>query len=227
MQQLTIDLWLELSRRYKDRNVVAAYSLLAEPMSAPTTKDRDDMYDRLIKAIRGKGDDHLLIIHDGFKKMNSLPNPSEKGWEQVVYSTHIFEWGAKSLSEYDLYIKLVLANFKLWREKQNVPYYIGSFSTMQDKEWAYQSAEKLVKYYNQNGMSWSLWTFKRIDNPVDKELWGESTAWGLLGRLEGKLERVDIHRDDKATILKKLSNYANLNLKPNTKLLKALAQPVP
>lgn len=68
MQALAVDLWTELSYRYRDRVSVAAYSLLAEPMSAPDDDSRDAMYDQLVTAIRANQDDHLLVIHDGDRK---------------------------------------------------------------------------------------------------------------------------------------------------------------
>lgn len=62
MQALTVQLWEELSRRYQARDVVAAYSLLAEPMGAPSAGARDAMYDRLVKSIRARGEDRKSVV---------------------------------------------------------------------------------------------------------------------------------------------------------------------
>jgi hypothetical protein len=103
-----------------------------------------------------------------------------------------------------------------------VPYYIGSFSTFRDEEWCYEAAEKMATWMEEKGWSWSLWTFKRIDDPATKTVFGFETAWGLLGRLDGAFERPDPHRDDFDTLKNRLTAYAGISLLPNQKLLDAL-----
>lgn len=222
MQLLTIEMWKELSRRYSEVDVVAGYSLLAEPFGAPSTVARDAMYDRLIKAIRDQGDDHLLIIHDGFFGLWTLPKPESFDWENVVYSTHLFEWNCKSLQDYQRVLNAYDILFKQAQQRQNVPYYIGSFSTMIDEDWAYEALGLMVNLFNKNGWSWSVWTFKKIDDPIDFELWGKTTAWGLLGRLGSDFSRPDIYRDDLETLKQKFSSYSEIILHPNEKMLEKL-----
>lgn len=222
MQALTVQLWEELSRRYQDRDTVAAYSLLAEPMSAPSTEARDAMYDQIVQAIRAQGDDHLLVIHDGFRGLYSLPVPAERGWEGVVYSTHLFEWGASSEADYTAILSAYDQLFSTTQNTQQVPYYIGSFSTFQDEPWAYAAAGNMVQLFESRDWGWTLWTYKRIDDPIDLSLWGNSTGWGLRGRLAGAFERPDLYLDDEATLAGKMAGYENLILDPNPDLLEAL-----
>lgn len=222
MQALTLELWEELSRRYAGRGVVAAYSLLAEPFGAPSAEARDEMYDRLIRMIRDRGDDHPLVIHDGFFGLWTLPAPADLGWEGVIYSTHLFEFGVASLPVYRLLAALYDALFNAAQERQNVPYYIGSFSTMDDADYAYEAAGLLVDLYERSGWSWSLWTYKRIDDPVEAELFGTSTSWGLRGRLASVFLRPDVYLDDRETLRGKFRAYADLVLDPNERLLRVL-----
>lgn len=224
MQELTLELWEELSRRYYDRDVVAAYSLLAEPFGAPSAQARDDMYDRIVTRIRGRGDDHLLVIHDGFFGMATLPRPEERGWENVVYSTHIFEFDVTNLLGYQILVPLYDRLFNRSQEIQRVPYYIGSFSTMKDEEFAYRGASLLVDLYERSGWSWSLWTYKKIDDPIDQELFGITTSWGLRGRLASSFERPDLYRDGEADLMRAFAGYADLVLDPNERLLDILLQ---
>lgn len=225
MQALTVELWDYISDRYKERSVVAAYSLLAEPFGAPSSQARDDMYDKLVKSIRAGEDAHLLVIHDGFMGMSSLPEPSQYGWDNVVYSTHLFEWSADSLSDYELLIKFYDALFSKAQSKQNVPYYIGSFSTMRDEDWAYDALGKMVSWFNGRNWSWSLWTHKRFDDPISKELYGYTTAWGLLSNLYSSFDRPDVYRDSKEALKTKFAAYADLVLEPNWTLLYMLQNP--
>lgn len=234
MQDLTVELWEELSRRYHDRDVVAAYSLLAEPMSAPTAQARDEMYDRIFKAVRALGDDHLIVIHDGFiqPQMGSLPDPADYEWDNVVYSTHLFEWGARDVAFYESAIGFYETTFTGAQERHGVPYYMGSFSTIFDQPWAYEAAGKLVEWYESKGWAWSLWTYKRIDDPIESELWADSewevsTSWGLRGRLSGDLQRVDVFQDDFETLKTKMAAYADYDVAPNVDLLNALKDASP
>ena len=223
MQALTVELWEELSRRYKDRNVVAAYSLLAEPFGAPSLQARDEMYDRLIRAVRAQGDDHLLVIHDGFFGMYTLPDPKALGWEGVLYSTHLFE-EVTSLFGYQFLTALYDCLFSTAQGAQGVPYYIGSFSGKEDKDYAYQGMELFLDLYERSGWSWSLWTYKKIDDPIDLELFGLSTSWGLRGRLSSDFDRPDVYRDDEATLSHKFAAYVDLIVDPNERLLDILVR---
>jgi hypothetical protein len=227
MQALTVSLWEELSRRYQDHDEVAAYSLLAEPMSAPSVDARDALYDLIAQALRARGDDHLLVLHDGFMGMPTMPDPATYGWDGVVYSTHLFEWGADSESDYEALAAMYAAVFADAQEEQGVPYYIGSFSTFVDADWAIAGAADLVAMFEDNGWGWTVWTYKRIDDPIDAALYGTSTSWGVRGRLVGDLDRPDLHLDDEPTLLSKMAAYAALVVDPNTDLLDALATRVP
>jgi len=227
MQDLTVEMWEMLSSRYKERDIVAAYSLLAEPYGAPTLQARDEMYDRLVKAIRANDDDHLLIIHDGFKGMASLPDPATYGWENVVYSTHVFEWNAKDLSAYQFLTGLYDPGNVEAQETQNVPYYIGSFSVFQDVEWAYQAASLMVGWFEHRGWGWSLWTYKRPDDPISREVFGFTSSWGVRRDVTGEFQRPDPHLDSREELLEKLRAYKDLELGPNQRLLDALNTPTP
>jgi hypothetical protein len=219
MQALTLELWQELSRRYRHRSVVAAYSLLAEPFGAPSIEVRDGMFDRIVRTVREQGDDHALIIHDGFFGLWTLPDPGAMGWDGVIYSTHLFEFGVESLSGYRLLAALYDALFNAAQTRQDVPYYIGSFSTMVDEDYAYEAAELLLDLYERSGWSWSLWTYKRIDDPIEAELFGKSTSWGLRGRLGSDFERPDVYRDGLDDLRRKFEAYGRLVLLPNERLL--------
>lgn len=221
MQALTVDLWEEISSRYSDRDIVAAYSLLAEPMSAPSLQARDEMYDKIVQAIRARGDDHLLIIHDGFFGMDSLPLPGDYNWQNVIYSTHLFE-EANNLEAYKSLVFLYQMIFKKAQSAQVVPYYIGSFSTKEDTDWAYDAVSLFLKFFNESGWSWSLWTYKHFDDPIDHELWGTSTSWGVRGKLSSSFDRPDVYRDDLQTLRKKFAAYADLVVDPNEQLLSRL-----
>ena len=220
LQALTVDLWKEIATRFGGRSAVAAYSLLAEPFGAPDAAARDAMYDKLVQAIRGLGDQHLLVIHDGFLGMHTLPKPSAFGWTNVVYSTHIFEFSAKTYEDYDFLVNYVHDPlFTEAQADQNVPYYIGSFSTRFNEGWAYDAAVLLVNWYTRHRWSWSVWTYKRIDDPIGVQLFGKTSSYGVRGLLNGDFVRPDVFDDDISTLRTRMAGYGRLQLDPNPTLL--------
>lgn len=225
-QELTVALWRELSSRLFDRNVVAAYSLLAEPMNAPSRKARDDMYDLLVKAVRESGDDHILVIHDGFKGMDGMADPADYGWTNVVYSTHVFEWSARDFDHFKSTIDLYDLFFRMAQESRNVPFFIGSFSGIHDDPWAYQSVSYILEWFEKYGWSWSLWTYKAIQDPIAADLWDDRSSWGVFSRLTGSFSRPDLYNDDFSEIARKFNSYAGLDLEVNQVLLDLLTSVV-
>ena len=209
MQALTIELWQYISSRYKNRSVVAAYSLLAEPMSAPSEDAMMQMYDRIYQAIRAQGDAHLMVIHDGFFGLGKMKSPRAMGWRDVIYSTHLFEWGISTHAEYRAYTKAIAVAFSLTQRRQQVPYYIGSFSTMVNEDWAYQGLQDYLDTFDAQGWSWTMWTYKRIDDPLELELWGTTTAWAVWQSIQedSDWKRADVYLDGKAGLEQNLARY--------------------
>lgn len=219
-QTATIELWRAIAARLRARDSVAAYSLLAEPFGAPDVPTMVAMYDRLYDALRADGDTHLLVIHDGFKGVDQLPTPAEQGWTNVVYSSHYFEFGATSTSAVDFASRVGETQVEHLRARGDVPFFVGSFSSIHDEPWAYDAFDLLTERYSRDGWSWSLWAWKRIDDPLERELFGTTTAWGVWRDFAAATPapRVDICHDDEATILTKLSALRTENLAPNATL---------
>ncbi len=218
-QDLTVAYWEFLVDRFGRHPAVGMWSLLAEPYGAPDAAARDAMYDKLVKAVRARGDEHLCVIHDGFLGMGTLPVASDLGWTNVVYSTHQFEWDFKSVPAYEAFLTLLTSPYTKAQAEQGVPWYIGSFSTLWDEPWATEAAGKMVTWYEEHGWSWSLWTYKRLEDPVENTLL--DTAWGLKEGL-APADRPDLYADDLATLKAKLAGYATVGAVQNQGLLDAL-----
>jgi len=223
-QDLTVQLWREVVARFGEHSAVAAYSLLAEPYGAPDPGARDWMYDRLVKAIREMGDDHLLVIHDGFFGMQTLPVPGDMGWTNVLYSTHIFEFSARSYEDYDMLVHYFHDPlFTEAQTRQGVPYYMASFSTRFDEDWAYEAAQLLVDWFTSHRWSWSVWTYKRIDDPISVALFGKRSSYGVRTLRSGEFTHPDVFDDDLETLRFRLAAYGQLPFEPNERLLQILA----
>lgn len=217
-QEATIALWLALSERFGDRDSIAAYSLLAEPFGAPDAEAMIAMYDRLYDAIRGRGDDHLLVMHDGFMGIGELPVAADIGWTNVVYSTHLFEWGARSLRQYEALVSFWRSSFGAARARQNVPHFVGSFSTLSDEAWAWDAFDTVTTFFSDDGYGWSVWAWKRIDDPLDAELFDDAaTGWGVLREATGvaPLRHLDVCHDDLDTLVTGVAGLRSEGLRVN------------
>src|SRR5690606_16660907 len=126
------------------------------------------------------------VIHDGFFGMQTLPDPKAMDWTDVIYSTHIFEFSATSYEDYDFLVNYFHDPlFTEAQAKQNVPYFIGSFSARHDRDWAYDAAQLLIDWYTRRAWSWAVWTYKRIDDPIAVALFDRTSQYGVRGVLAG------------------------------------------
>ena len=154
--------------------------------------------------------------------MNTLPVARQMGWSNVVYSTHNFEWSINSTAGYRTLLSLSMPGFRIAQADQGVPWFIGSFSTMRDRPWAYDSARLLTDAWEAEGWSWSLWTYKKIDDPIDVALLDGSTSWGVRGRLASDLPRPDIYEDSFEELRASFEALASVTINENPALLNAL-----
>ena len=87
----TLELWVEVAKRYKNNPTVAGYDLLNEPEGVPggimlPDTPHWEYYDRLYRAIREVDGNHIIIMEAVWEY--DLPSPSVYGWENVVYEYH-------------------------------------------------------------------------------------------------------------------------------------------
>ena len=192
LQQLTADLWTALSEHYKDNPNVAGYDILNEPgEKAGLTSERHFMvFDKLYKAIRATGDEHIVIFESCWDGKD-LPQPAEYGWENCMYSFHHYT------SNSDTSDKGFLDHSQSWNEKvegitkQNfgVPIYMGEFTNYtSESKWDY-----VLDYLNRLNWHWTSWTYK---------VWG-TTPWGIIDIRGAGAQKVDAMTDEYEVILEK------------------------
>lgn len=143
-QQTMEELWRMIAKRYKDNPVVAAYDIMNEPglyqnVSSVIEDPRNQLYDRMIKAIRMEDQKHILIV-EGMWSLDVLPDPNEMGWENVVYSCHLY--GNRDASK-------ACADMLAYQEEHQVPVYVGEFADLNLAEECYR-----------NEISYTSWTYK-------------------------------------------------------------------
>jgi len=175
-EQITVDLWKAIAKRYKDEAAVAAYDLLNEPQnnndytgsnawkagSNRAVYETVRLYDRLYREIRIIDPDTIIIM-EGIWSMN-LPNPlyayngapdinvrysgKKTSWNKnVMYSMHLYDKELPGLnSRVDELLKA--------REDWKVAVHIGEFNNGDIN----QAAAYVM--YNANKINWNMWTYK-------------------------------------------------------------------
>ena len=148
-RQRTVELWQAIAARYRGNPAVAAYDLLNEPMNGfPGWRKSDPtlwrLYDQIYQGIRAVDPDHIITL-EGIWEMANLPNPKDRGWENVLYQTHNYNWKKDEIDRKILDIKD--------RAHWEVPVYVGEFQS--GGIWDYA-----LSTYNKNHVSWTTWTYK-------------------------------------------------------------------
>ena len=208
--RLAEKVWELVAAHYKGDATIAAADLLNEPRALPG--DREDanataihaMHDRLTRAVRKGDPGRIVVIEDGFSGFNRMPRPARAGWTNVVYSYHSYpdsrERLRHTLSDWE---------FKDCRER-GVPFYLGEFSlAMHPGKFQWPSDLGFaVAAMDSRGISWSAWNYKIA--PADPAWRG--THWGWY-RNDDALDRLDLWRDDLATLIRETAAVKTANLK--------------
>ena len=145
----TVELWKRLSQRYINEEWVAGYDLINEPnWEIPGGVLLKELYVKITNAIRTDvGDNHILFIEGNWfaNDFTGLTPP----WDyNLVYSPHKY-WSPVDQGYLDWMLPL--------RDTLNVPLFVGE--TGENSNFWYRDA---VKVFEENGIGWAWWPFKRI-----------------------------------------------------------------
>lgn len=197
-REKTLNLWLKVSERYKDRTIVAGYDLLNEPEgnSGTTGTIQWLFYREICEAIRATGDNHIIFL-EGVWEANSMPNPDVIfPYSNIVYEFHEYNWPASTLSAEEAlasqksFIDTKILNYQ--NANFGIPIYIGEFNVFAHKAaWIYT-----IEEYEKANIGWSFWTYKVKNN---------GSNWGLYYGTES-IEQADISIDSYDEIIRKWSN---------------------
>ena len=149
-RQLTVTLWREIARRYRDRTCVAAYDLLNEP----DLKDGSmltDIYRDIIDSIRTVDPQHLVMIEGG-KLATDFSMFTKPLADNMAYSFHMYTWFGDDRAKR-------LATYTALAREQNRPLWVGEFG-----ENSYEMIAGTTKMYRDHAdviSGWAFWTWKK------------------------------------------------------------------
>jgi|LSQX01.3.fsa_nt_gb endoglucanase len=155
-REKAIVLWEEIARRYKDRDIVAAYDLLNEPLrtSLPNKPDTEYLhpelvrfYDDCVAAIRRIDDRHAISIEGA--NWSSRTDTFYKSYDEKMI-IHFHRYGNLPGEEsYTEWIEL--------SERMNAPIWLGESGENKD-EWCTAMYPLGVKL----GIGFNFWPWKKL-----------------------------------------------------------------
>lgn len=183
------NLWVAIAERYKDNPVVAAYDIMNEPMnnggytgtrawqagSGDAIRLTNNVYDRMIKAIRKTGDSHVITV-EGIWSIYNLPDPETMGWDNMMYQLHLYDVTKANI---DGRLKEMT---ELAREKYKTAILVGEYNNKEGQRYA-------SGQYDEIGLNRVKWTYKAVNAWYD--------GWGLYNK---NINRVDIKTADESDI---------------------------
>ena len=188
MMSLTIKLWGALAAHFKGNTNVAGYDILNEPgeKAGVTTERHWNFYNRVYKAIREEGDEHIVIFESCWDAAN-LPRVELYGWTNCMYSFHHYAGDKLSYTDY-----CNSWNYKLSSvasKNFGVPLFMGEFTNYKFYDnWRYT-----LNLLNKSDWHWTTWTYK---------VWGNS-AWGVVNVRGSGDDKVRADTDSYEDIIKK------------------------
>ena len=203
----TEEIWTRVAARYKGNPWVAAYDLINEPMGAPSRDRIWQVYDRLYHAVRKVDPDHVVTVEvcwsgrvDGRDIgwcWEILPRPETKGWTNMWYQLHNYEWDWNNLEKQIRSTDHMVREWQRYRE-WGVPCFIGEFNCMgQAEAWNHT-----LKVYSENGMSWALWSYKATHGTG-------SDSWGYLNPRKPMPPKPNLQTDSADEIRRKWAAWGS------------------
>lgn len=197
MVKKTAATWGRIAARYKNVSTVAAYDLMNEPMGAPNSATLHEVHDAFYQAIRKEDPQHIIIIEDGYRGLNRIPDPKTKGWTNVMLSSHTYVDGAEEEDECIRLFDEHMRSVDEIQNKYNVPYYLGEFNVKPSPQMGSILKNFILKLQAKK-RSWSLWSYKIAGRCPRGQLWG-------LYVQPKRLKSIDPFYDSEKAIFKKIA----------------------
>ncbi len=165
----TEQIWTQIARHYRGNPAVAGYDMLNEPTGTPNSDTLYVVQDRLYRAIRAGDPAHVIFIEDGYTGIQWMPFPAPAGWSNVVYSTHYYNFNAKSAADQQKSSDDYVASIEKEQARRTVPFYIGEYGF--EPHGTRELLSNFLQTLDAKHISSSLWTYKVMWTGGGQSLW--------------------------------------------------------
>lgn len=162
--------WSVIAKTFAHDPGIAAYDLMNEPMGAPNTAMLFLVYDRFVRAVREAGDNHVVLIEDGYKGFKETPHPNLAGWTNCAFSLHFYDFGAKTADAHVKGLNDQAPDVRTLMGFRNAPMYVGEWNV--EPNGGPTVAKPYAEGLNKNNFSWAFWTWKVFPKSGDLGDWG-------------------------------------------------------
>jgi hypothetical protein len=198
-----VETWTAIARAFGSNPGVVGFDILNEPAGAPDAATLFSVSNQLYQAIRGVAPDTMIFIEDGYKGFGTMPMPAQYGWKNVVYSIHIYNFGATTPEDHAAALSAQMPSLLQVRAARNVPLYIGEFSV--EPHSTPDAMAAFLKVLNDNGLYWAPWTWKTVAAS------GRMGQWGYYSNA-GAVTPLNPFTDSAATLTTKMSQVRTESL---------------
>ena len=151
-QQLTIDLWTALAKRYRGETWVLGYDLLNEPIAHYFNQERlnprlAEFYRRIVPAIREIDPQHVILI-GGAQWNTQFAGLGPPFADNLAYAFHLY-WAKPNEASLKRYLE--------WRDQFNAPMWLGESGENTD-DWL-RTFRLLL---DQHEIDWCFWPYKKM-----------------------------------------------------------------
>ena len=208
--------WTQLARRYKDNPAVAGYDLINEPTGTPNSDTLYVVEDRLYRAVRAADTKHLIFIEDGYTGIQWMPFPAPAGWANVAYSSHYYDFDAKTAEDQQKALDGYLAGVEKESERRSIPFYIGEYGLEPHGTTAMLSS--FLQTLQAKHIASSLWTYKVA--------WtgGGQSLWSLYSNAK-PITPLNPFTDTEAELIQKCAQFRTDQIQENPSVALAIQNP--
>ncbi|PIW67113.1 MAG: hypothetical protein COW10_07395 [Candidatus Omnitrophica bacterium CG12_big_fil_rev_8_21_14_0_65_42_8] len=185
-QEKFFKLWELLAGTFKDKQIVAGYDVLNEPVikTSDAGKKLRGLYVKLVKRVRAIDKKHIIFL-EGNIWSQALEHIGEPFADNLSYSIHFYHpleftfnfhknlrYPGKILGGYwDInMIRKRLEGYYNYSRKWNVPIFVGEFGVnSRCAEGCYGElawVRDTLKCFKEFGFHWTYWTYKAVANSV-------------------------------------------------------------
>jgi hypothetical protein len=166
-QELTIRIWKQIAKHYRDNPTVLGYDLLNEPIPHfPQLRKYnpalEPLYKRITAEIR-QVDVHHVIILGGAQWDTNFTVFGAPFDSNVMYTFHKY-WSPPTEAEIQPYLD--------FRSRYNVPIWLGESGESKD-EWIHDFTAVLEK----DEVGWAFWPYKKMDKASAFVSWQKPVYW--------------------------------------------------